>query len=97
MEEIKPGCLIYFDSANPYDEHSMATMEATHYHELKRKADMAERLKAKLSEYRIAASRMLDKWAEAEQFPAVRNELWKKLHSLEDSALDLIEEYEGGV
>ena len=46
-------------------------------------------LLAMLKKYRIAASRMLDRWAEGDQ--AVKNTLWKNLHELEYEALDIIE------
>lgn len=47
---------------------------------------------AMLKKYRVAASRMCDKWAEGDQ--AVKNELWKALHNLEVDALEIIERAE---
>lgn len=46
-----------------------------------------------LKKYRVAASRMCDRWAEGDQ--AVKNELWKALHGLESDALDVIARAEG--
>ncbi len=45
-----------------------------------------------LKKYRVAASRMCDRWAEGDQ--AVKNELWKALHGLESDALEMIERAE---
>lgn len=49
---------------------------------------------AMLKQYRVAASRMCDRWAEGDQ--AVKNELWKALHGLESDALEVIERAEKG-
>ena len=42
-----------------------------------------------LHEYRVAQSRMKDRWAEGDK--GVKSDLWKNLHSLEERALDLLE------
>lgn len=47
-----------------------------------------------LKKYRIAASRMCDRWADGDQ--SVKNELWKALHGLESEAIDIIERAERG-
>lgn len=47
-----------------------------------------------LKKYRVAASRMCDRWAEGDQ--AVKDELWRTLHSLEVDALDIIAKAEKG-
>lgn len=43
-----------------------------------------------LMRYRLAASRMRDKWAEGDD--AVKKSLWQDLHEIEDDALDVITE-----
>ena len=45
-----------------------------------------------LKKYRVAASRMCDRWAEGDQ--AVKHELWKNLHELEAEAIEVIERAE---
>jgi hypothetical protein len=47
---------------------------------------------AMLKKYRVAASRMCDRWADGDK--AVKNELWKNLHGLESDALEIIERAE---
>lgn len=45
-----------------------------------------------LKKYRVAASRMLDRWAEGN--PVVKAALWADLHGLETEALEIIERAE---
>ena len=49
--------------------------------------DRAELIEA-LRQYMLAQSRMRDKWAEGDD--AVKNDLWRNLHALEDGARDLL-------
>lgn len=44
-----------------------------------------------LNKYRIAQSKMLNKWADSDE--KVKQELWKNLHSLEDEALNILTDY----